>query len=124
MPGAFVTVVEILRVPGEELPHNAGDAEFAALEEKVCVIVHKDPRVHGALSVHDVLAESFKKMGFVLIVLEYVCFIVPAHHDMVQGASYVEAGLARHGNVTANRTPLIKKKDTPRYCRPQDVHHA
>jgi hypothetical protein len=42
-------------------------------------------------------SREFKKTALVLIVSEYIGFIVSAHHDVEQDVRYVEAGLARHG---------------------------
>lgn len=96
MSGAPMTAVEVLSVPREELPHNAGNAKLAALEEKVYMIVHQYPCVDRALSINDVLSKPFKKTRLVLIVFEYIGFIVPTHHNVVQGTGNVEAGLTRH----------------------------
>lgn len=50
------------------------------------VVVHKYPGIDRAFPVDDVLAKPLKEQGLVLVVLEDIRLIDPAHHDMVQGA--------------------------------------
>ena len=86
MPGAAVAAIEVLGVPRKELSHGSGNAVFPALEEDMDVIVHKDPGEDGAFAFVDGLAKTFQETGLVLIVSEYVRFVDPPQHDMMQGS--------------------------------------
>lgn len=81
--GSFVPAVVVLGVPGEEFPHDAGHAVFAALKEDVDVIPHEDPCVDSALPFTHGLTKPLKETASVLVVSEYVCFIDTPDHDVV-----------------------------------------
>ncbi len=108
MAAALMTAVVVLGVPGEQLPHDGGDAVLAALEENMDMVVHENPGINGTFPLHNVLSEAFKKARLVLLVVEYVCLVDSPHHDMVQGSRHIESRLAWHGVILWNSTPLVK----------------
>ncbi|HWR72417.1 MAG TPA: hypothetical protein VN604_04570 [Nitrospirota bacterium] len=70
------------------------------------VIAHQNPGVDGALSLAYIQTKSLKEKASVLIVFEYGGFVDAPHHDMVQGAGYIEAGLARHESILLKKGAL------------------
>lgn len=86
MAGAAVFAVKVVGVPGKEFAHYGGYALFAALEQNMHMIVHKDPSVNSAFAIAYGQAKPFEKSDFIFVVPEDICFIDPAHHDVVRGA--------------------------------------
>jgi len=89
MPGSTVSAIEVLSIPGEEFSHDGRNAFFAAFKEDVDMVVHERPCVDRAFSFFDVLAKPFEKKGSILIISEYVRFIDPSHHNVMQGTGDV-----------------------------------
>ena len=53
------------------------------------MVVHEDPCVDGSLGFSDVLSESLKEPGLVLIVFENGGSVDAPNHDVVQGSRNV-----------------------------------
>ena len=81
---------------------------LAAPEEEMDVIGHQIPGVDGAFSLSYIETESLKEEAPVLIVFEYVGFVDAPHHDMVQGAGYIESSLARHQSIILKKGTLSR----------------
>ena len=112
MSGASMSPIEVLRVPGEKLSHDGGNAVFAAFEEDMDMVVHKHPGVHRAISVFDVLTKPFEKAALVFVISEYFCFVDSPHHDVMQSAGNVQSGSAWHGASVRQLVSLVKLIDT------------
>ena len=108
MTGAAVFAIEVLGVQGEKFAHDSGYAVLAAPEEEMDVIGHQNPGVDGAFPLFHSETESLKEKAPVLIIFEYVGFVDAPHHDMVQGAGYIESGLARHLLSILKKGPLSR----------------
>jgi hypothetical protein len=119
--GAAVFAVEVLGVPGEELPHDRGDALFAAPEQDMDMIAHEHPGVYRARCFLDGHAKPIKKPGFIFVISEYSGFVDPSHHDVVQGSGDIQAGLARHGTSLQKDKFLVKQFDTEDTTSPKFV---
>ena len=63
------------------------------------VIVHQDPGINRTLPLRYVFAQPLQKSSLVVVIHEYICFVDPAHHDVVQSAGGIESGLAWHGVI-------------------------
>jgi hypothetical protein len=57
------------------------------------VIAHEDIGIDPAFALSDILNRALRKTGLVLIVLEDGGLIDTPHHDMMQGAGDIQAGL-------------------------------
>ena len=81
----MVPTVEILSIPGQQLPHKGGYALFAAAKQQVNVVVHEDPGVYSTAALTDVATEAIKKENFVLVILKNGRSVDPTNYDVVQG---------------------------------------
>ena len=112
MARAPVSSVEVLGVPREQFSHDGGYTLPAASKQQVNVVVHQHPCINGTISFQDVLPEPFKEFGFILVVFEYLRFVNPPHHDMVQRSGNVQSCLAWHGTSVGARQTLVKRNAT------------
>jgi hypothetical protein len=99
MSCAVMASIEVYSVPGEEFFHNCRNALFAAFEQNMDVIVHKDPGIDGTFAIIDCLPEALQETHPVLVVLENYGFVDAPHHDMVQCAGDIETGLTWHDEI-------------------------
>jgi hypothetical protein len=106
-----MAAVKILGIPRQKFPHDGGYAVLAALEKDVYVVIHEDPGIDGTVALCNILPESFKKTGFILIIAEYGGLVDSSHHDVVQGAGDVESGLAGHGVIVLKKEGIVKLID-------------
>jgi len=70
MPGSTVLPIEILSVPREKLAHHGRDTPLAAFQEKMNVVGHEDPGIHGTLSLHDICAEPLEEFDPILVIFK------------------------------------------------------
>jgi hypothetical protein len=107
-------------IPSQKFSHHNGDAVFAALKKKMDMVIHQDPGINGTCSFDNVLPEAFKKSRLVLVVFEYVRFIDPSHHNVVQGSWYIESRLPWHEIVLLEKIGLssfcIPGINVPNFC--------
>jgi len=97
--GATMAPVEILRVPGEDFPHDTGNAGLSTLEKKMHMIGHKDPSVYCAVPFPNIQSKAFKKQTPILIVNEDIRLVYAPNHYMVQCARGIESGLSWHEGI-------------------------
>jgi hypothetical protein len=81
---------------------------LTALKQNMDVIAHENPSVNFAFALSDILAEVLQKTEPILFVFEDVSLIDTPHHDMVQGAGYIQSGLAWHGQFCRNPVRLSR----------------
>jgi len=81
---ALMPPVEVNRVPGEQLSHDRRYPLLPAFKKDMDMIAHEDPGVDRAFRFNNVLSQSLEEFIPVLIVAEYIRFVVPAHHDVMQ----------------------------------------
>ncbi len=86
------------------------NAVLAVLKKNMHMIVHKDSGTDAALPFGHGLTESLKKLSSVLVVLEDYGLVDAAHHDMMQGAGDVQAGLSWHKMILSKVNGPIKRK--------------
>jgi len=81
----MMSTVEILGIPGQQLPHKGGYALFAAAKQQVNVVAHEDPGVYSTAALTNVATEAIKKENFVLVILKNGRSVDPTHYNVVQG---------------------------------------
>jgi hypothetical protein len=90
MPRSFMAAIIVLGI-------TEGMPSLPLLKKNMDVITHEDPSIDRAFALCDIPAQALKKTGLVLIVLEDNGLIDTPHHDMMQGAGDVQAGLTWQG---------------------------
>jgi hypothetical protein len=93
----FVIIISIL--VKKVLSHGGGNAVLTAFEEYLNIVAHEGPGADGVLSLSDVFAQQLQKPDPALVVVEYVGFVDPPDHDVVQRAGDIPSCLSRHGAI-------------------------
>jgi hypothetical protein len=104
-----MAAIIVLGIPREEFSHDRGNTLFAAFKQNMDVITHEDPGIDRAFALCDILTQALQKTGLVLIVLEDDGLIDTPHHDMMQGARDVQAGLTWHARFYPNIAYLSRQ---------------
>ena len=94
-----MTPVEVLCVPGELFAHDRRYAVFAAFEEQMDMVGHKDPCMDRTLSPDSIFSEPFEEAGLVPVVFEDRGFVYPPDNDVMQCSGCIEAGFSRHVGI-------------------------
>lgn len=104
-----MAAIVVLGIPGEEFSHDRGYTILTTLKQNMDVIAHDNPSVNFAFALSDILAEALYKTGHVLFVFEDGSLVDTPHHDMVQGAGYIQSGFAWHGQFYRYRVCLSRE---------------
>jgi hypothetical protein len=109
MPRPIMAAIVVLGVPREEFSHDRRYALFATLKEYMDVIAHEDPGIDPAFALSDILTQALQEFRLILFVFEDDGLIDTPHHDMMQGAGDVQAGLSWHGQSYRNVSCLSRE---------------